>query len=117
MLPIPERNRQILEMRAKGISQIEFARQFGLSPSRIWLIERRDRTDRAMAERRVKLREEIRAADDLERMWPVEDLVDALDSILVTRIRLLQHFTKTEKAKISLRELMDMWLYAPVEGL
>jgi transcriptional regulator with XRE-family HTH domain len=78
MVSIPERNRQILEMRAKGISQLEVARRFGLSPSRIWLIERRERADRSMAERRAKLREEIRAADDVEKMWPVEDLIDAV---------------------------------------
>jgi len=66
MIQIPERNRQILEMRAKGMSQIEVARRFELSPTRIWLIERRDRADRSMADPRAKLREEIRAADDLE---------------------------------------------------
>jgi len=115
-IPIPERNRQILVMLAKGISQIEVARSFELSPSRIWLIERRDRADRSMAQRRARLREEIRAADDLQKMWPVEDLVDALDLIIVTRIRLLQHFVKTGKAQISLSELMEMCLDAPVEG-
>ena len=29
-----------------------------------------------MEQRRAKLMEEIRAADDLERMWPVEDLIE-----------------------------------------
>jgi hypothetical protein len=115
-IPIPERNRQILQMRKEGMRRVDVAKKFELSPSRIWLIERRDRADRSMAERRAKLRQEIQAADDLEKMWPVEDLVDALDLIIVTRIRLLQHFVKTGKAQISLRELMDMCLNAPVEG-
>jgi len=52
-----------------------------------------------MAERRVQVLEGIRAADDPERMWPVENLVDALDLIIVTRIRLLQHFVKPGRPK------------------
>jgi len=52
------------------------ARKFKLSPSRIYLIEKQDAADRSMEQRRAKLMEEIRAADDLERMWPVEDLIE-----------------------------------------
>jgi hypothetical protein len=70
-----------------------------------------------MCERRAKLREEIRAADDLERMWPVKDLLDAIGPIVVTRKRLLDHFAEVGKQQITLREFMDMCLDAPVEGL
>ena len=117
ILSIPERNRQILEMRNQGLSQTEVARRFRLSPSRIYLIEKQDAADRSLAERRTRLREEIRAADDLERIWPVEDLIDAIGLIVVTRKRLADHFVATGKRQISLRELMDMCLDAPVEGL
>jgi hypothetical protein len=115
-IPIPKRNRQILQMRKEGVRRVDAARKFQLSPSRIHMIEKRDAADRAMAERRAKVREEIRAADDMEKLWPVEDLVDALDLIIVTRIRLLQHFVKIGKAQINLRELMEMCLDAPVQG-
>jgi transcriptional regulator len=67
-IPIPERNRQILQLRKEGKSQTEVARRFKLSPSRIYLIEKQDAADRSLAERRVKLREEIRAVADLDRM-------------------------------------------------
>ena len=117
MIPIPERNRQILEMRNQGVSQTEVARRFKLSPSRIYLIEKQDATDRSLAGRRNRLREVIRAADDLDRMWPVEDLIDAMGLIVVTRKRLMDHFVAAGKRQISLRELMDMCLDAPVEGL
>lgn len=93
------------------------ARKFKLSPSRIWLIERQDAAKRSLTERRTRLREEIRAADDLERMWPLEDLIDAVGLIVVTKKRLMDHFVATGKRQISLRELMDMCLDAPVEGL
>ena len=117
MIPNPERNRQILELRKKGMSQTEVARRFKLSPSRIYLIEKQDAADRSLAERRTRLRQGIRAADDLERMWPVEDLIDALGLIVVTRKRLMDHFVAAGKQQISLRELMDMCLDAPVDGL
>jgi transcriptional regulator with XRE-family HTH domain len=116
-VPIPERNRQILEMRKEGVSKKEVARRFGLSPSRIWLIERGDKADSSMAERRAKLREKIRVANDLEKLWPVKDLLDAIGLGLVTRQRLMDHFVTTGKRQISLRELLDMCLDAPAEGL
>ena len=70
-----------------------------------------------MCERRAKSREEIRAVADLDRMWPVNDLVDAIGLIVVTRKRLLDHFAEVGKQQITLREFMDRCLDAPVEGL
>ena len=116
-IPIPERNRQILQMRKDGVSKKEVARNFKLSPSRIYLIERRDAADRSMCERRAKSREEIQAVADLDRMWPVNDLVDAIGLIVVTRKRLLDHFAEVGKQQITLQEFMDMCLDAPVERL
>jgi hypothetical protein len=54
--------------------------------------------------------------DDLEKLWPVEALIDAVGLIVVTKKRLLDHFVATGKEQISLRELMDMCLNAPIEG-
>lgn len=99
------------------MSQIEVARRFNLSPSRIGLIEKQDAADRSLAERRTRLRNEIRAANDPDKLWPVEDLIDAVGLIVVTRKRLMDHFVATGKQQITLRELMDMCLDAPMEGL
>jgi hypothetical protein len=115
MIPIQERNRQILQMRKEGVPQREVARRFNLSPSRIYLLERRDAADRSMAERRGKLRGEIRVADDREKMWPVNDLTDAIGLIEVTQKRLLDHFEQSWKRQITLGELMDMCLDSPVK--
>ena len=117
LIPIAERNRQILRLLQDGARRVDVARRFDLSPTRIYLLEKRDAADRSMADRRAKLREGIRAADDLERMWPVQELLDALGLVVVPRNGLLKHFAKTAKIQISLRELMDMCLDAPVEGL
>ena len=116
MIPIQERNRQILQMRKEGLTQNEVAQRFGLSPTRIYLIERRDAADRSMAERRARLREEIRAADDPGKMWPVNDVVDVLGLIVVIKKRLLDDFQQAKKDQISLQELMNMCLDKPVEG-
>ena len=68
---IPERNRQILQMRKEGIRRSDVARKFNLSPSRIYLIEQQSRADIGTAERRVKLREKVVNADDLDALWAV----------------------------------------------
>ena len=110
MIPIPERNRQILEMRNQGVSQTEVAKRFKLSPSRIYLIEKRDAAERATAERRAKLREAIRSADALEKLWPVKDLLDAVGLGVVglgvvTKKSVIYHFRAVGKEEISLPEL------------
>jgi len=117
MIPISERNRQILQLRKAGSSQADLARRFKLSRGRIHQLAKQDAADKSLAESRARLREEIRAVDDLERMWPVEGLINAVELLVVTRKRLLDHFVKAGKRQISLRELMDMCLDAPVEGL
>ena len=104
-------------MRYQGVSQTEVAKRFKLSPSRIYLIEKRDAADRATAVRRAKLREAIRSADALEKLWPVKDLLDAVGLGVVTKKSVIYHFRAVGKQEISLRELMDMCLDAPVEGL
>ena len=66
-----------------------------------------------MAERRARLREEIRGADELDTLWPISDLADAIGLIAVTKKRLLEHFVELGNDRICLRELMDMCLEAP----
>ncbi len=53
----------------------------------------------------------------MDKLWPVGDLLDALGLIVVTSKRLADHFEKKRQDQISLRELMDMCLDAPVQGL
>jgi hypothetical protein len=115
MIPIQERNRQILQMRKEGVPRSEVAHRFGLSPERISRLEKQDEADQSAVERRANFREAVRAADDLERTWSVNDLADAIGLIVVTKKRLLVHFVETGKERISLRELMDMCLDGPMD--
>jgi len=114
MIPIQERNRQIIQLRKDGMSQREVARKFDLSPTRIYLIVQMDDANKAMAVRRAKLQEAIRADNDPEKVMPVCDVVDAIGLSAPIRNRLLHHFTQT--GKISLRELMEMCLNSPKEN-
>lgn len=117
MIPISERNRQILQMRKEGLSQREVAERFGLSTSRIYLLERRDVADRITAERRSAILEEMRAADDPEKLWPINDLAAALRLGPVVKKSLLNHFMHVGKVRISVGELTKMCLNAPDELL
>lgn len=47
-------------------------------------------------------------ADDLDRSWPVEDLLNALGLIAMTRTALQNHWEEREMVTISLRRLMEM---------
>lgn len=102
------RDEQILQMRERGVSRRDIARQFGITPGRIGLIERAAATEKSQAERLASLRAEIRDVDDLDKLWPVVDLIDALWLLMVARIRLLAHFEQMHKTQMSLRELMDL---------
>ena len=112
---IPERNRQILQMRKEGVQRIEVARRFKLSPSRIEQIEKKDAVDKATAERRARLREAIRSADDPDRMWPFKDLLDAIGLTRVPKRSLSYRFRACGQRWLCLRELMNMAPDAPTE--
>ncbi len=104
-------------MLKEGVPQSEVAKKFHLSPSRIYLIEKQDAKTRTMEGRRTKMLKQLQEADDMDKPWPVEDLLDALGLIVVTRKRLVDHFVEKNQEQLSLRQLMDMCLEAPVEGL
>jgi len=103
-----ERNQKIFQMALAGVSHPEIARAFKLSPARIWLVVRAIKRENALADRRRNLIEEIRRVDDLDRLWEVTDLVDALRALSAARNALLKHFASLKKEQISLREIMDM---------
>jgi hypothetical protein len=102
------RDQQIHQLRERGVPRLAISLKFGLTPGRIALIEREAEAEKSLAERRAKLRAEIRNADDLDKPWPVMDLIDALWLITIARMRLLAHFEKIQKTQMSLRELMDL---------
>jgi hypothetical protein len=115
MTTVRERNQKILRMRQNGITPKELARRFKLSTTSINMIERTAAIDKSMAECRAKFLEEIRTANDPEKLWPVSELADALALIVVTKKRLLDHFKQTGQSEISLEALMGMFVKVPEE--
>jgi hypothetical protein len=111
-----QRNRQIVEMRAQGVPRQEIARQFRITPDRVTMIEQEAATERAEAERRTRLQAKLRLADDLDKVWPVVNLLDALHLLTVARARLLSHFEQQHRTEMSLREFMDLVICEPGDG-
>ena len=97
-----KRNEQIVLMRQAGKTYHEIARKFNLSRSSIHIIVRRSEEERRLAEKNDKILEEIRLTDDLDKKWPMVDLIDALRFIATTRNALLKHFKNVGLEKISL---------------
>jgi len=95
-------------MRDQGVPLQEVARTFRLTPARVRLIEREAATEKAAAEMRSRLQKEFRRFDDMDRTWPVEDLLDMLWLITIGRVRLIAHLKEIQKAEMSLRGLMDL---------
>ena len=87
-----------------------------MSAGRIQQLESRDEAGKGMAERRAKLREAICAADDPEKHWPVNDMVDAIGLLAVTKRRLVDYFARAGRDQITIRELMDLCSDFPEEN-
>lgn len=107
MNAIRKRNEQIVQLLDQGVSRRALARQFSLTPSRIALIQREVAGEKSLNARRARLREQIRQADDLDKTWPIIDLIDALWLIVITRVRLIAHFEELHKSQMTLRQFMD----------
>lgn len=116
MTSIAERNQKILQMLKDGMTQSEVAKTFHLSPTRVYLIEKQDAKTRTMEGRRTKVLKQLQEADDMDKPWPVKDLLDTLGLIVVTRKRLVDHFVEKNQEQLTLRQFMDMCVDAPVEG-
>jgi hypothetical protein len=105
---IRERNRKIFRLASDGIFHSKIANAFKLSPSRIRIIVRKINWKNATAERRKTIAQAMYHADDLDKFWPVSDMVVVLNALTVTSKALLEHFASLQKEQISLREIMDM---------
>jgi hypothetical protein len=103
---IRERNQQIVQTLKRGASRADVAQQFGLSLSRIGFIAQEIQAEESLNQKRVVMRAELRKADDPDKLWPIQDLMDALELSAIFRLRLRNHFEAISKKEMSLRELM-----------
>lgn len=104
----PNRNSLILQQRRRGVSRRDVAREFGLSVSRIGAIEKEAASAKSSSARCARVREKLHRADDLDKAWPVTELVEALGLPVIFRVRLLSYFEEGSKEQLSLRELFNL---------
>lgn len=102
------RNLKILERSRRGDSRKTLAQRFALSRCSIDAILHRFEAEQRLSDRSNRLLEAIRQADDLDRLWPVEDLIDAIRPLPMTRSYLKKHFAEQRISDLSLRALMEM---------
>lgn len=116
--PFQPRNQEIVRLCHAGASTEAIARQLGITQSRVRQILGRDARDRDAAQRADRRAEEFRTADDLDKTWPVEDLLDALALPTPTRRALEIHWAGRDVPvnRVSLRELMNLVVAPTTEG-
>jgi hypothetical protein len=105
---VRKRNLEILERRRCGETRRSLAQRFGLDSSRIDVILREFVEEQRLTNQSNRLLEAIRQANDLDRPWPVGDLIDTIRPLLITRIRLKEFFAVQQTTHLSLRTLLEM---------
>ncbi len=108
MNAVRKRNLRILERSRRGESHKDLAQQFNLTRSRIDVIVHEFEEEQELTDRSTRLLEAIRQANDVDRPWPAEDLIDAIRPLPVTRTRLKEYFAQQNTTHLSLRTLMEM---------
>jgi len=101
------RNAKIVQKRNTGVSYKVIASDFGLSRSRIQQIVCRSKMEKMRQEQSRKLLSEIRIADDIEKRWSAETLIDGLQLPWKAKKCLANHFCLSKGCEISLRGIMD----------
>ena len=105
---VQRRNLEILERSQRGEKHGKIAERYNLSRSRIDLIIQEFADEEQWQRRCDVLLASIRQADDLNRNWPVDDLVEALALLPMTRSFLKKHFEEQHITELSLKDLMEM---------
>lgn len=105
---VRKRNLEILKRSQLGETHRSLADRFNLSRGRIDVIVDEFQETRELAARCDRLIKAIREANDLDRSWPVEDLIAAIGPLLVTQTWLKRHFIEQRTSQLSLRALLDL---------
>ncbi len=69
-----------------------------------------------MRERSDQLLAAIRQANDLNRAWPVDDLIDLIQPLPMTRAYLKKHFAEQHTTELSLQGLIEMAIPLPEQA-
>ena len=105
---IPERNRQILQMREAGDSIDEIVSILGVSWDVVRMVARKFETEGILSARSNRFLSEMRNVNDLDEKWKVSYLAQAIRPLGITQSAIIHHFVRQRTPEISLLELMEL---------
>lgn len=102
-----ERNEEIVGSLKQGVPPLELAKRSRLSVARVGAI-RAEAVARVEARRRARMiQAQMRAADDLNRRWPIEMVMAVLELDAKSLNSLERHLRAGGKPDASLRDVLD----------
>jgi hypothetical protein len=109
-----ERDRQIVALLDGGVPIQEVGLRFDLSDEAVKRVQREAREAQERMRRAEKAQKEIRRANDIDRQWPVEMIVEAMGITDVLADKAFDRLLRsTGRPEISLRNMMDLLMIAP----
>lgn len=105
-MEINERNSRIIHLRSQGISRKNIAKEFELTIARIDQILSRYKSEKEIEKRSADLLKQSKQSDDLDKKWPLTDLINALHLSARTRNLVIKYFISENETAISLNELI-----------
>jgi len=105
---IPERNRQILQMREAGDCIDEIVSILGVSWDVVRMVARKFETEGILSARSSRFLSEIRKVNDLDQKWKVSHLAQAIRPLGITQNAIIHHFVRQRTPDISPLELMEL---------
>jgi hypothetical protein len=101
------RNEAISDLLRQGVPFADLASQFQISVKRVAAINEEAQERAASRKRAAGLRREMRAANDIDRRWPIETVMAALNLDARAHGCLERHLRASGRLEASLRDVMD----------
>jgi hypothetical protein len=108
MRDIRNRNLQILDMSKRGIPYGKIAHIFDISRDRVRQIIKELEPEENQRRRVQKIVHDLRASNNIEKMWPRNAIIEALQLPEPLIWRLLNYFESKNVYQLSLRQFMDL---------
>ena len=106
---------ELIRITSQGLTYGEIIQRYGIAPWRIGRILHYPCNRAAYLARSEAIRRAFRDANDIERKWPVEDLLCGLAFVARADTCLRAYFDQHDLVSFSLREMMD-WLIPVVDN-
>jgi hypothetical protein len=107
MMNFAERDAEILRLRREKLSYKQIGEKFHISRERVHQILCRFEAEERRKERSEELQSVIRAANEIEKMWPSEFILDALSLRGRPRWSVQRFMENRQMTEASLKDLMD----------